>query len=408
MNPDIQALLPYPFAQLRSLLSSAQPATDQPFLNLSIGEPKHQMPDFLEKTLVDSLAEFGRYPPTQGGDALREAIQLWLINRYGTSLSAIDPQQHIISANGTRESLFGIAQCVFDRTQAKSKPYIMMANPCYQIYEGAATMAGATPYYLPTTQASGYKPDYHDIPDQIWQQTQMVYYCSPGNPIGVFHDRAEIEWLLEKSSQYGFVIIADECYSEIYRDEANPPLGLLAVASDYGLKHFDRCISMNSLSKRSNLPGLRSGFIAGDASIIKAFAQLRSYMGNAMSLALQHVSASAWRDEAHVIENRKQYQSKLAISEQILDESIMPYLPEGGFFLWLPTPCDDATFAKCLYEQEAIQVLPGQYLGRACSGVQPATNPAANHIRVALVGNEKDTKTALLRIRKHYQDYHTQ
>lgn len=408
-NSRLAGLQPYPFARLKALLSQSNPSSVIDPIDLSIGEPQHAVPDFVAPILASSVSLLGKYPPTAGSADFRKAISVWITQRYGLEADAIDPLKQVISASGTRESLFGIAQCVVDSTVSTNHPsgksFVMMPNPGYQIYEGAALLAGALPYYLPTTKAHDFLPDYRAIPEADWANTQLLYYCSPGNPIGSFHDESTIAFLLEKAKQHDFVIVADECYSEIYRVPDHRPPGLLATTLKQGNTDFKRCIAMNSLSKRSNLPGMRSGFIAGDAELIALFTQLRSYQGNAMSLLTQAVSAQAWSEERHVQDNQALYREKFVLAEQALSSVPEWYLPVGGFFLWLPIPGDDTVFAKALYEQQGITVLPGQYLGRQRAGVNEAKNPGEGFIRVALVDNLDITAIALARLNQFYQDY---
>lgn len=408
-NARLENLQLYPFDRLGTLLSGAKPATSLAPISLSIGEPQHAVPDFVHGVLSESVGLLGKYPPTAGSAELREIIAQWIIQRYNLNRDAISPTTQVITASGTRESLFGIAQCVVDASAVSShpagKPFVMMPNPGYQIYEGAALLSGAQPYYLPTTAEHDFLPDYQAIPEADWANTQLLYYCSPGNPIGSFHDKETIAFLLDKAEEHDFVIVADECYSEIYSDPDVSPPGLLCTAIEKGNAGFQRCISMNSLSKRSNLPGLRSGFIAGDAALIAQFIKLRSYQGNAMSLASQAVSARAWSESAHVTDNQHLYREKFRCAQQVLNAVPDWYFPEGGFFLWLPTIGSDTTFARALYEQQSLTVLPGQYLGRAQSGTMPAKNPGEGFIRVALVDNLDMIQVALERLNQFYQTY---
>jgi N-succinyldiaminopimelate aminotransferase len=409
MNPHLSALQPYPFAKLATLLSQPSQAIQLPHIALSIGEPKHAIPAFVKPLLAEYADLLSHYPPTAGSIALREVMTQWIEQRYNLTAGSVNPVSQVITAAGTREALFGIAQCTVDASNTSdiNAPIVIMPNPCYQIYEGAAIIAGAEPYYLSTPAESNFLPDYQSVPEQIWQRTQLLYYCSPGNPAGAFHSAETIEFLIEKSQRYNFTLVADECYSEIYTYEDHPPVGLLQTCLSMGITDFHNCIAMNSLSKRSNLAGLRSGLVAGDAEIIKAFTQLKSYQGTAMSPLAQKIAEHAWADESHVIENRSLYQQKLLNAQSHLSAVEQFTFPWGGFFLWLKTPekfGSDIEFTAELFNRYHVTVLPGQYLGRNAQGLAQAENPAQNFVRVALVSDSVQTNEALDRLNQFYID----
>ena len=305
MNPDLAKLHPYPFERLATLLNGITPPADLAPISLSIGEPRHTPPKFVVDALKDSLAGLASYPMAPGLPALREAIAAWVTRRFGLKQDQFDPARHVLPVSGTREGLFAFAQAVVDRT--KPAPVVAMPNPFYQIYEGAALLAGAEPVYLNTTADNGFVPDLDAVPKDIWRRCQLVYVCSPGNPTGAILDRAFYQRLLTLADQHDFIVASDECYSELYDDEQNPPPGLLGVCSELGRDGFERCVVFHSLSKRSNVPGLRSGFVAGDADIIAKFRLYRTYHGCALPVPAQLASIPAWNDEAHVTENRALY-----------------------------------------------------------------------------------------------------
>lgn len=390
MNPDLNSLQAYPFEKLRHLKADIQAPADLEPIFLSIGEPKHSVPEFIQHTLIEHLSGLGRYPLTKGSDSLREAIAAWLCQRYG--LPAIDAAQQILPVNGTREALFAIAQAVVDRSQADA--LVCMPNPFYQIYEGGALLAGAQPYFLNCTAENDFLPDLDAVPAAIWQRCQLFYICSPGNPTGAVMDTARLQRLINLAEQYDFVIAADECYSEIYRDEQQPPPGLLQVAHEMGRTGFQHCVSFNSLSKRSNVPGLRSGFVAGDAKVLQQFLLYRTYHGCAMSLPVQAASAAAWQDEAHVVENRGLYREKFTAVYEILNPVLKLSLPPAGFFLWPETAMSDTDFTRELFAKAHITVLPGSYLSRDTE----QGNPGSQHVRMALVAELKECVTAAQRI----------
>lgn len=394
MNPDLDKLQPYPFEKLRHLFEGISPDPSYAAISLSIGEPKHATPELIRAALTDSLDGLAAYPATLGNESLRVAIAQWLEHRYG--LEHIDPLTQILPVNGSREALFAIAQTVIE---PKPGALVICPNPFYQIYEGAALLAGAQPYYLNATAERDFVIDYAAVPADIWQRVQLLYCCSPGNPTGKVMRLEEWRTLFELSDRYGFVIVADECYSELYFNETQPPLGSLQAAQTLGRRDFRNLISFSSLSKRSNVPGMRSGFVAGDIRLLKAFLLYRTYHGSAMSPAFQGASEAAWRDESHVVENRRLYREKFNAACAILDGALGGRMPEGGFYLWLRTPIDDTAFAQQLYAAYNVAVLPGSYLAREAQGV----NPGAGYIRVALVAPYDECITGIRRLHQFAQ-----
>ncbi len=390
MNPALDRLQSYPFQKLAALLDGVTPAPPQRPISLHIGEPKHPTPDFIRRALADNLAGLANYPTTLGGDGLRHAIAGWLKRRYG--LRAIDAQREIIPVNGSREALFAIAQAVVDRT--RPDPVVVMPNPFYQIYEGAALLAGATPHYLNALPAQNFALDLAQLPDSVWQGTQLLYVCSPGNPTGRVLSLQEWQQLFALSDRHGFVIAADECYSEIYFDEAQPPLGALQAAQQCGRTGYPRLVMFSSLSKRSNVPGMRSGFVAGDAEILQKFLLYRTYQGCAMSPPIHAASIAAWQDEAHVVENRRLYREKFAAAIGLLRSVTAIGMPDAAFYLWLDTLRDDAEFARRLYQEHNVSVLPGSYLAREVRGI----NPGRNYVRIALVASTAECSEAAQRM----------
>lgn len=388
MNPLLDHLHAYPFEKLRALYADIQPPTIRP-INLSIGEPKHATPDLIKSALCDHLDGLASYPSTHGTIALRQAIATWLASRY--SLPPPDANRQILPVNGTREALFAFAQAVID---ARDDVIVMSPNPFYQIYEGAALLAGATPYYLNTTRANDYALELASVPQAVWRKTALMYVCSPGNPTGKVLDLATWRELFELADRYDIVIASDECYSELYGDEAKPPLGALEAARTLGRDDYARLVVFGSLSKRSNAPGLRSGFAAGSAAIIEKFLLYRTYHGSAMSPAVQAASVAAWRDEAHVVENRRLYREKYAEMTPILQQSLEVDLPDGGFYLWAETPISDTDFCRELYKRYNVMLLPGSFLAREAHGI----NPGRNFVRIALVAPLDECVEAAQRI----------
>ncbi|TCV90143.1 succinyldiaminopimelate transaminase [Sulfurirhabdus autotrophica] len=392
MNPNLQQLHPYPFQKLRTLFQGITPNSTLPHINLSIGEPKHATPEFIRESLIKNLDGLSNYPLTQGTEALRNAIGTWLKNRYG--LPEINVQNQVLPVTGSREALFAFAQAVIDPT--KPNPVIISPNPFYQIYEGAAILAGATPYFINTTPDSNYVMDFASVPKETLARTQLVYVCSPGNPTGKVMSLGEWENLFKLSDEYGFTIASDECYSEIYFDGSHPPLGALQAAHQLGRVDFPKLVVFSSLSKRSNVPGMRSGFVAGNASILEQFLLYRTYHGCAMNPAVQAASAAAWSDESHVEENRRMYSEKFASVTPMLQGFLQVEIPDAAFYLWAKTPISDTEFAQRLYRDYNVTVLPGSYLARDAHGI----NPGQNFIRIALVASLEECVDAAERIKQ--------
>ena len=390
MNRDLAKLQPYPFEKLRALYASVEPNAELSPINLSIGEPKHATPEFIKRALTDNLTGLANYPPTIGSIELREAIVAWLVRRYG--LAKIDPATQVLPVNGSREALFALAQTVIDAS--RGEPLVVCPNPFYQIYEGAALLAGAAPYFVNTSAANGFVADYEAVPEAIWQRTQLLYACSPSNPTGRVMALDEWRRLFELSDRYGFVIASDECYSELYFDESQPPLGALQAANRLGRPDFARLVVFSSLSKRSNVPGMRSGFVAGDVALLKPFLLYRTYHGGAMSPAVQAASAAAWKDETHVRENRRLYRDKFAATLGLIKAPLAAGMPQGGFYYWMRTPTAATEFARGLYRDQNVLVLPGSFLARDAHG----ENPGADYIRIALVAPLAECVEAIGRI----------
>lgn len=395
MNPDLKKLQPYPFEKLSALKADCHPAVEG-HIALSIGEPKHDAPKFVLDSINSNLDQINRYPLTKGSIELRSAITNWLTRRFKLSAKSLDPERHILPVTGTREALFSFAQCFVNPVD---DALILMPNPFYQIYEGAAFLSGATPYFYNTLKENNYLPDFDAIEETIWQHCQIIYICTPGNPTGSVISKQQLTKLIKLSQQYNFIIASDECYSEIYLDENKPPTGLLEAAEECGNTTFENCIVFHSLSKRSNLPGMRSGFVAGDAQLIKSFLLYRTYHGCAMPPVHQIASSAAWNDETHVKQNREQYIKKFNAVIKILEPVIDVSYPDAGFYLWLNTPIDDEEFAKNLFEQQNVTVLPGSYLSRESNGI----NPGKNHIRMALVAPLDECIIAANRIKQYIQ-----
>ncbi|MDE2615793.1 MAG: succinyldiaminopimelate transaminase [Burkholderiales bacterium] len=398
MNPLLQRLQPYPFERLRQLFSGITPNPAYRPISLGIGEPKHPTPDFIKRALTEALdTGLTGYPATAGEPALRQAAAGWLQRRYGVS---VDPATQVLPVNGTREALFALTQTVVDgskpgaRTGAEGAgPFVLCPNPFYQIYEGAALLAGADAYYVPSDPARNFAVDWDSVPAEVWARTQLIFACSPGNPTGAVMPLDEWEKLFELSDRYGFIIASDECYSEIYfRDE--PPLGGLEAAARLGRKDFRNLIALTSLSKRSNVPGMRSGFVAGDVNVMKAFLLYRTYHGSAMSHVVQAASIAAWNDETHVIENRNLYRQKFAQVTPMLSAVLDVALPDAAFYLWAGVKGSDTDFARDLYALYNVTVLPGSYLAREARGF----NPGAGRVRMALVAETAECAEAAERI----------
>jgi len=389
MNPLLERLQPYPFEKLRQLFADLTPAPEKTAISLSIGEPRHPAPPFVVEAVAASLDRLASYPATAGLEALRTAIANWLTGRF--ALAGIDPAHQVLPVNGTREALFAFAQAVLDPGE---NALVMMPNPFYQIYEGAALLAGAQPHFINCTPQSGYLPDFGAVTEAQWQRCRLLYLCSPGNPTGAVLPLAQLQALIALAREDDFVIASDECYSEIYRDEADPPAGLLQACAAMGDSDYRNCVVFHSLSKRSNLPGLRSGFVAGDASILRDFLLYRTYHGSAMPLHHQLASIAAWEDEGHVRENRQRYRDKFAAVLGILEGHLEVDAPDAGFYLWPRTPVPDTDFARALYEGENVTVLPGRFLARHSGGV----NPGESRVRMALVAEQAECEEAARRI----------
>ncbi|NBC12630.1 MAG: succinyldiaminopimelate transaminase [Gammaproteobacteria bacterium] len=378
MNPRLDRLQPYPFEKLGALLADATPPRALAPIRLSIGEPKHPTPPFIAETLAAHLDGLAAYPATRGTPLLREAIADWLTRRFRLPQDALDPERHVLPVNGTREALFAFAQAVVD---ADAGALVLLPNPFYQIYEGAALLAGAQPRYLACTADTGHQPDFEAVDAATWDRCQLLYLCSPGNPSGAVLEHSTLARLIELAERHDFIIAADECYSELYPDEAQPPMGLLQAAAAMGNTDFRRCVVFHSLSKRSNAPGLRSGFVAGDADVLRRFLAYRTYHGCAMALPQQHASAAAWRDEQHVVDNRRLYREKLDAVLAVLQDVLDVQRPAGGFYLWPQTPLDDTELARRLYTEQHVTVLPGSFLSRATAD----GDPGRGRLRMALV-----------------------
>lgn len=392
MNKNLDLLQPYPFQRLRGLFEGITPNPALSPINLSIGEPKHETPAFIKQALMENLNGLANYPLTTGSIALRETIATWLSQRY--AIPDLDPSTAVLPVNGSREALFSLAQAVIN-TDVKAQPVVISPNPFYQIYEGAALLADAEPYFLNTLPENDFAMDFGRVPEDILARTQLVYVCSPGNPTGKVMTLEQWQTLFTLSDRYGFIIAADECYSEIYFDESQPPLGALQAAHKLGRDHRNLII-FSSLSKRSNVPGLRSGFVAGDAAIIKRFTLYRTYHGCAMNPAVQAASMAAWQDEQHVIENRKLYAEKFNAVIPVLPDSIQATMPDAAFYLWAKTETDDTELAVKLYQEAHITVLPGSYLARTAND----TNPGLHFIRIALVASLAECTEAISRMKQ--------
>jgi N-succinyldiaminopimelate aminotransferase len=396
VNPHLDKLHPYPFEKLRQLFAGATPNPDYPAISLGIGEPKHPTPPFIQKALAHGLTGLANYPTTHGSDALRSAIAGWIERRYG--VPPLDAATQVLPVNGSREALFGIAHCVVDAS--KTAPLVMCPNPFYQIYEGAAFLAGAQPYFVNSDPARNFACDYASVPADVWPRVQLLYLCSPGNPTGATLTLDDWKQLFALADQHGFIIAADECYSEIYHGSM-APLGALEAAHQLGRSGgatpYANLIVFSSLSKRSNVPGMRSGFVAGDPAVIKKFLLYRTYCGGAMSPPVQAASIAAWGDEAHVQENRNKYREKFTLVTPMLKQVMDVELPDAGFYLWADvrrTGLSDTEFARRLYVDFNVTVLPGSYLAREAHGA----NPGHNRIRMALVAEVDEGLEAAQRI----------
>jgi N-succinyldiaminopimelate aminotransferase len=391
MNPRLDLLRPYPFERLRALLAGATPPTSLPHIPLSIGEPKHAPPAFVATALGSALDTLGSYPLALGLPELRETIARWLERRFTLPGGAVAADSMVLPVNGTREGLFAFVQAVVDTT--RPAPAVLMPNPFYQIYEGAALLAGAEPVYLDCDAANDYLPDLDAVTSATWERCQVLFLCSPGNPTGAVMSPDYLRRALELAARHDFVIASDECYSEIYPDEAHPPPGLLQVAHATGNGAFERCVVFHSLSKRSSVPGLRSGFVAGDARLLAGFRLYRTYHGCAVPVHTQLASIPAWQDEAHVIENRRLYRAKFAAVLPVLREVLDVDMPEGAFYLW-PAVGDDEAFTRGVFERQNVTLLPGSYLARDTAD----GNPGRGRVRISLVASVADCVEAARRI----------
>ncbi|MDQ0139547.1 succinyldiaminopimelate transaminase [Cupriavidus necator] len=391
MNPRLDLLQPYPFEKLRVLFAQVK-AADKPAISFGIGEPKHPTPAFIKQALAESLAGLANYPTTAGSEALRQCIAGWLERRYG--LPAVNAATEVLPVTGSREALFAFAQTVVDGTRPGA--LVLCPNPFYQIYEGAALLAGATPVFANSDPARNFAPAFDRIADAVWQKVQLLFVCTPGNPTGAVLSLEDWQQLFALSDRYGFVIASDECYSEIYFDEGRAPLGALEAAHKLG-RGFERLVMFSSLSKRSNVPGLRSGFVAGDAALLKQFLLYRTYHGGAMNPAVQSASIAAWNDESHVRDNRAAYVRKFSEVTPMLAEVLDVALPDAGFYLWADvsrTGLSDTEFAARLLAEQNVTVLPGSYLAREADGI----NPGANRVRMALVATPEECLEGARRI----------
>lgn len=386
MNAQLSLLQPYPFEKLNQLFAQIQPA-DLPLISLSIGEPKHPAPEFVKTAIVEHFAHLSTYPNSKGLPELRQSIADWLTRRF--ALTHIDAETQILPVSGTREAIFSFVQAMVKR---EDQPYVVMPNPFYQIYEGATLLAGATPYFINCTEENSYLGDFDCVPKAVWEKTAVLFVCTPGNPTGAVLSKEQFKKLIALSDEYGFIIASDECYSELWFEQA--PVGLLEVCAEIGRHDYKNCVVFHSLSKRSNLPGMRSGFVAGDAALLKPYLKFRTYHGAAMPVQHQLASIAAWNDEQHVEENRIQYRAKFDLFQQELGHLLPLKKPDAGFYYWLKVK-DDEAFAKMLMEKAHIKVLPGRYLSRPTV----AGNPGENHVRLALVADLAQCEQAIQRLK---------
>ncbi|MBE9398742.1 succinyldiaminopimelate transaminase [Pontibacterium sp. N1Y112] len=396
MNKDLSLLQPYPFEKLTALKAQVTPPSDLEHIAFSIGEPKHPAPEFVAECLNDNMARLSNYPTTKGLPELRKSIADWCERRFKLQDGSVDPEANVLPVNGTREAIFAFTQAAVNRSD---DALVISPNPFYQIYEGAAYLAGAKPFYLNCLAENGFIPDFDAVSEDAWQRCQLLFLCSPSNPTGAVTDLETLQKLIKLSDKYDFIVASDECYSEIYLDEAQPPVGLLQACADMGRHDYKNCVVMHSLSKRSNLPGLRSGFIAGDAALLGPFLQYRTYHGCSMPVQHQLASIAAWNDEDHVLENRDQYRRKFDAVVEILSPVMDVQKPDASFYLWAKTPIDDDKFAQGLFEQQNLTVLPGRYLSRETDGVLPG----AGYVRMALVATLEECIEGAHRIRKYVE-----
>jgi N-succinyldiaminopimelate aminotransferase len=397
MNPRLDLLHTYPFEKLARLKAGIEPPKDLPHVAMSIGEPQHEPPAFVLDTLKQNLHRLGSYPATAGLIELRSSIARWLERRFQLGAGKVNPETMVLPVNGTREALFAFVQAVVG---AKQNALVAMPNPFYQIYEGASLLAGAEPYFLNTNAANGYLPDLGAVPAEVWNRCEILFLCNPGNPAGATAPRRYLEHALELAEKHNFVIAADECYAEIYLDDNAPPPSLLQAAFSTGRDKFQRCMVFHSLSKRSSVPGLRSGFVAGDPSIVSRFLLYRTYHGSAMAVPTQVASAAAWDDDAHAAQNRKLYQQKFDRVLPILTPVLDVKRPDGAFYLWPDVREDDELFTRELFAQQNLTLLPGSYLAREANG----QNPGRNRVRISLTASIEQCVLAAERIRAFVTD----
>ncbi len=395
MNPYLDKLQSYPFEKLRLLLDGVKPIVSHN-IALSVGEPKHEIPNFISNSLIENISGIGKYPPTRGLQELREAICLWLNRRFNVPRAFLNPEENVIPVTGSRQALFAIAQAVID---VAKNPLVVIPNPFYQIYEGAALLSGAEIHYIPCTKENSHLPNLDLIEEKILEKCQLFYICSPGNPSGAVMPIEKMQQLISLSEKYNFVIASDECYSDLYFDENSPPVGLLEASVAMGNTSFKNCLTFHSLSKRSNVPGLRSGFVAGDKEILKKFSQYLTYYGCAMPIHHQMASCEAWKDTKHSKVNRDLYRKKFDMIRDVLSPLIDIQYPEAGFYLWLETPVSDTEFTYNLYSQQNITVLPGSFISRKIDGL----NPGENFVRIALVAQIDECIEAASRIKQYLQ-----
>ena len=396
MNRDLSLLQPYPFEKLTALKAEVTPPADKEHIALSIGEPKHPSPPFIAECLNSNMSKLSNYPTTKGLPELRQTIADWCTKRFGLNAGTLSADDNVLPVNGTREAIFAFTQAAVNRTEGA---LVISPNPFYQIYEGAAYLAGAEPYYLNCLPENGFIPDYDAISEDVWQRCQLLFLCSPSNPTGAVTDLPTLKKLIALSDKYDFLVASDECYSEIYLDEEQPPVGLLQACAELGRDDYKNCVVMHSLSKRSNLPGLRSGFVAGDASLLGPFLSYRTYHGCSMPVQHQLASIAAWSDEDHVLDNRNQYRHKFDAVIEILSPVMDVQQPDASFYLWAKTPIDDDKFAQGLFESQNVTVLPGRYLSRETDGILPG----AGFVRMALVATVSECVEAAERIRSYVE-----
>ncbi|MGI1669304.1 MAG: succinyldiaminopimelate transaminase [Neptuniibacter sp.] len=396
MNRDLSLLQPYPFEKLTALKAQVTPPNELEHIALSIGEPKHPSPEFVAECINENIGRLANYPTTKGMPELRQAIADWCTRRFQLNADTLTADDHVLPVNGTREAIFAFTQAAVNRSP---EALIISPSPFYQIYEGATYLAGAEPFYLNCLPENNFIPDYDSVTEDTWQRCQVLYICSPSNPTGAVTDLDTLKKLIALSDKYNFIIVSDECYSEIYFDEEQPPVGLLQACAELGRDDYKNCVVMHSLSKRSNLPGLRSGFVAGDASLMKPFLSYRTYHGSAMPIQHQLASIAAWNDEEHVFENREQYRRKFDAVIEILSPVMDVKEPDASFYLWAKTPIDDDKFAQGLFASQHVTVLPGRYISREKDGILAGSG----FVRMALVATVEECVEAAKRIRTYVE-----